>query len=112
MRIKGGDLVYIVDTGKLYTTNKSFFEGLRYYLPYEYAIRYAWNSTQKLDLSADYTVLFIDDDKALISKDSDYAPIYLIGIEGIRKTIKQMTLKEIEKELGYAIELVEETKND
>lgn len=51
------------------------------------------------------------DGKALICESSPFTRVvatYLIGTEGLEDAPKRMTKKQIEKELGYSIEIVEE----
>ena len=65
--------------------------------------------------SATYTVLYVEDSKALICEYDLLNGVfnvvretYLIGTDGLEDVPKRMTKKQIEKELGYPIEIVEE----
>lgn len=116
-----GDIVNVVDWGRVYSTNVSWFEKNFEALNRDWIIRYAFgDSSNYLKFRNDpldetkYKVLFIGKHNicnslvALIAEDYAYSPVYLIGLDGLSRYIppKKMTQKEIEKELGYKIEIV------
>ena len=121
--IKVGDIVNVVDWGRVYSTNVSWFKNNFGALNRDWIIRYAFGDSSNYlkfrNASLDgtkYKVLFIGKHNicnslvALIAEDYAYSPVYLIGLDGLSKYIppKKMTQKEIEKELGYKIEIVKD----
>ena len=72
-----------------------------------WAIRFAYGvSGDVSSAGTEYKVLYVKDDKALITKVyGDSNPVYLIGTSGLMK-IKHMTIAEIEKALGYKIKII------
>ena len=121
--IKVGDIVNVVDWGNMYVSNVSWFEQNFDALDKDWIIRYAFGDDSKysefdddtLD-KTEYKVLFIGKHNlfnrtvALITKDDISSRVYLIDLDGLKiKTVpKKMTKAEIEKELGYEIDIVEE----
>lgn len=124
--IKVGDIVNVADWGSAYSTNVHWFKENFDALDRDWIIRFAYGDASKywkfgansLD-KTEYTVLFIgkhnmcDKPVALIAEGYScysYSPVYLIALDALTtKTVrKKMTKAEIEKELGYEIDIVEE----
>ena len=121
---KVGDLVKVVDWGPQYSSHRDWFLAHMSNAGFkaEWAIRYAFdNALYEIESLGDsatqktYQVLYTDGYKYLISVvdgRSVYQPVYLIQEDGLKRTPRKMTLKEIEKELGYEVELVAEDKKN
>ena len=127
-KFKVNDEVRVIDWGKAYTTNYNWFEQHKCDIPFRYAVRYAYansanyiNQIEKSDVDEKaYKVLFVEDDMLLITPVESYfegwrvvtsqnSPIFLISEYGVKKYLKKkMTKKQIEAELGYFVEIVEE----
>lgn len=121
---KVGDLVKVANWGAQYSSHRDWFldhmndDGFKA----EWAIRYAFdNALYEIESLGDsakqktYQVLYTDGYKYLISAAktrSVYQPVYLIQEDGLKRPPRKMTLKEIEKELGYEVELVAEDKKN
>ena len=99
--IRVGDIVNVVDWGRVYSTNVSWFEKNFGALNRDWIIRYAFGDssnylkfrTAPLD-ETKYKVLFIGKHNmynnhpvALIAEDYAYSPVYLIGLDGLSKYI-------------------------
>lgn len=126
--MKVGDLVRVTNWGGGYTTNSAWFLDHVHDLDVNYLIRYAYNDStnffkHKYDDNRVFEVLYVDDalaPNALItlatdstSFDSDdYKKVFLIGCDNLELAnepeVHSMTLKEIEKELGYKVSIVSE----
>ena len=114
--IKAGDLVKVKNWGKGYTTYTGWFLNNFENLKPEWIINFAYNDDSKYQDkcntdSSIYKVLYVKDGKALICESNSFNTVretYLIGTEGLKDVPKRMTKKQIEKELGYPIEIVEE----
>lgn len=114
--IKAGDLVRVKNWGRGYTTYTGWFLNNFENLKPEWIINFAYNDDSKFrdkckTDSAIYKVLYVEDSKALICESDLFNTVretYLIGIDGLKDEPKRMTKKQIEKELGYPIEIVEE----
>lgn len=90
----------------------------------EWAIRYAFDNAlyeiEELGDSAKqetYQILYTDGYKYLISvaeTRSVYQPVYLIQEDGLKlkRPLRKMTKADIEEELGYEIEIIEDKKNE
>jgi len=114
---KVGDLVKVVDWGQQYSTHQDWFlahmnnDGFKI----EWAIRYAFSNAlfeiKSLGDSAKletYRVLYMDGVTYLISSIADtqaYQPVYLFNESGLKRPPRKMTKADIEKELGYEIEI-------
>ena len=121
---KVGDLVKVADWGSQYSSHRDWFLAHMSNAGFkaEWAIRYAFDNVlyeiESLGDSAKqktYQILYTDGYKYLISAaktDSLYTPVYLINEKGLKRAPRKMTLKEIEKELGYEVELVAEDKKN
>ena len=121
---KVGDLVKVANWGSQYSSHRDWFLAHMSDAGFEaeWAIRYAFdNALYEIESLGDfakqktYQILYIDGIKYLISiadTDSLYTPVYLIHEKGLKRTPRKMTLKEIEKELGYEVELVAEDKKN
>lgn len=114
--IKVGDIVKVNDWGKAYSTYSKWFERWKSVLKYEWAVHYAYGDKSKYFANRHddclYCVLFVNDqtDAVLIGDGAskDYK-VYLVNISGLEKQYsKRMTKTQIEKELGYKIEIIEE----
>jgi len=126
--MKVGDLVRVTNWGGGYTTNIAWFLDHVHDLDVNYLIRYAYNDStnyfeHKHDDDRVFEVLYVDDalsPNALITlatdlmdySDDDYKKIFLIGCNNLELAnepeVHSMTLKEIEKELGYKVSIVSE----
>lgn len=126
--MKVGDLVRVTNWGGGYTTNSAWFLDHIHDLDVNYLIRYAYNDStnflkRKNNDDRIFEVLYIDDalaPNALITlapdlmdyNDDDYKKVFLIGCNNLELAnepeVHSMTLKEIEKELGYKVSIVSE----
>ena len=114
--IKAGDLVKVKNWGKGYTTYTGWFLDNFENLKPEWIINFAYNNDSKYKDkcktdSATYKVLYVKDSIALICEIGLFNTVretYLIGTGGLEDAPKRMTKKQIEEELGYPIEIVEE----
>ena len=121
---KVGDLVKVANWGSQYSSHRDWFlahmneEGFKT----EWAIRYAFdNALYEIESLGDsakqkiYQILYTDGYKYLISvagTRSLYQPVYLIQEDGLKRPPRKMTKADIEKELGYEIEILMEKKNE
>lgn len=102
--IKPMDIVGVADWGCMYDTCISWFKKHADEIPIDYIIRYAYeddtNYEQRryTDENA-YIVLYVNEDKALISLYTANTKVYLINVNALYHVKK--TLKEVEKEFGY-----------
>jgi len=127
--IKVGDIVKVKNWGRCYTTNTPWFiknfTNIVIVDP-ECIINYAYDDNEMYKkyyiMNSDpneYRVLYISDGLALITDEcflrkfdgSIRKAVYLISFDGLKK-IKKMTKAEIERELGYEIEIIGEREND
>lgn len=126
--MKVGDLVRVTNWGGGYTTNSAWFLDHVHDLDVNYLIRYAYNDStnyfeHKNDDDRVFEVLYVDDalaPNALITlatdstsfDDYDYKKVFLIGCSSLELVnepeVHPMTLKEIEKELGYKVSIISE----
>lgn len=126
--MKIGDLVRVKNWGGGFTTNTPWFLDHVHDLDVNYLIRYAYNDStnflkRKNDDDRVFEVLYVDDalaPNALITlapdlmtcNDDDYRKVFLIGCNDLKLAnepeVHSMTLKEIEKELGYKVSIVSE----
>ena len=126
--MKVGDLVRVKNWGGGFTTNTPWFLDHVHDLDVNYLIRYAYNdSTNYLKCKNNddriFEVLYVDDalsPNALITlaadsmdyNDNDYRKVFLIGCKDLELAnepeVHSMTLKEIEKELGYKVSIISE----
>ena len=116
-KFKAGDVVTVVNWGKQYTTYTEWFLFRKSEFPTEWLVKYAYaNCMFKRPLTHKYyTVLYVDDDMCLIGEREGYntgrlGSVYIISEDGIALAPKRMTKADIEKELGYRIEIIEENK--
>lgn len=111
-KFKVGDKVRVVNNGSRYNTFTAWFEVNREHLKTEWLVNYRYADDD--DITGDTcTVLYcaphITNHSAmlyLIKHGTDY--VYLIGEAGIEVVRRKMTLADIEKELVYSVEIVEE----
>lgn len=126
--MKVGDLVRVKNWGGSFSTNTPWFLDHVHDLDINYLIRYAYNDStnflkRKNNDDRIFEVLYVDDalsPNALITlatdsmnyNDDDYKKIFLIGCNDLELVnepeIHSMTLKEIEKELGYKVSIISE----
>ena len=126
--MKVGDLVRVTNWGGEYTTNSAWFLDHVHDLDVNYLIRYAYNDStnyfkHKNDDDRVFEILYVDDalsPNALITlatdpmdyNDDDYRKIFLSGCSSLELVnepeVHPMTLKEIEKELGYKVSIISE----
>lgn len=126
--MKVGDLVRVKNWGGEYTTNSAWFLDHVHDLDINYLIRYAYNDStnyfkHKHDDDRVFEVLYVDDAQApnaLITlatdsmsiDDEDCRKVFLIDCNGLelanKSEVHPMTLKEIEKELGYKVSIISE----
>ena len=110
-KFKVGDKVRVVNNGNRYDTYTEWFEAYREHLKTEWLVKYRYNDDDVItgDIC---TVLYyaphttFHDMLYLIKHGTDY--VYLIGEAGIEVASRKMTLADIEKELGYSVEIVKE----
>ncbi len=122
--IKVGDIVNVVNWSHMYSTNAPWFEENFGELNRDWIIRFAFGDSsnylkygsEPLD-KTEYTVLFIGEHNmsnkpvALIAEGHSYSSVYLIALDALtskKLSPKKMTKAEIETELGYEIDIVEE----
>lgn len=113
MNFKVGDMVKVVDAGSLYTTYDSFF--IKHNIM-ELGLRYQYLHSD-INKSATYKIKYIGkhtDSFNMVAvieevKDNDYCAkkIYLINVDGLKFARRRMTWEEIEKELGYMVEVID-----
>lgn len=126
--MKVGDLVRVKNWGGSFSTNTPWFLDHVHDLDVNYLIRYAYNDStnflkRKNNDDRIFEVLYVDDalsSNALITlatgsmdyNDDDYKKIFLIGCNDLELAnepeVHSMTLKEIEKELGYKVSIISE----
>lgn len=126
--MKVGDLVRVTNWGGGFTTNNAWFLDHVHDLDVNYLIRYAYNDStnyfnHKNDDDRIFEVLYVDDalsPNALITlapdsmdyNDDDFRKVFLIGCNDLELAnepeVHSMTLKEIEKELGYKVSIISE----
>ena len=115
-KIKAGDIVYVKDWGKSYSSDASFFQEhlcLSQFKP-EWMIKYGYENNMyelyknKIDRN-EYKVLYVDGDMALITKNYVYnmSTVYLIATYALVIPVR-MTKRQIEEKFGYPIEIIEE----
>lgn len=117
MKFKVGDRVRVINWGKMYDCDVSWFRRHEDMIDIELVARYAFNDSRKYtecQYTDDtiYTINYLTDTEALISE-SDYRKVYLIGLEGLcfAYAPRRMTLSEIEDKLGYRVEIISEDQN-
>ncbi len=114
--IKAGNIVRVVDWGKGYSTHVEWFLIWAYRLKTEWLARYAYGDSHNYDKyrkkNSDnrlWIVLAVIDDFALITQQIGdcKGAVYLIDLNGLAGA-REMTLSEIEAELGYPVKIVKE----
>ena len=113
MEIKVGDIVRVTNWGRGYTTNAAWFEEYSVCLDFKWVVKYSYGNENnyihyQFDDNRKYKVLFIADDRALITLNiggcdpEDYGATYLIGTDAIElyDSPVEMTVAEIEEKLG------------
>ena len=108
---KVGDNVFVKNWGDKYPICEDWF--LRNMRKDEFddrwAIRFAYNVTGVVaPYETRFKILYIDGNKALITKASGASSnhVYLMSMDGLVLARKRMTKAEIERELGYEIEII------
>ena len=110
-KFKVGDKVRIVNNGSRYDTYIGWFEAYHKHLKTEWLVKYRYNDN---DVITDdiCTVLYyaphICTHKMLYLIEHSDGYVYLIEEAGITFVSRKMTQAEIERILGYKIEIVEE----
>lgn len=111
-KFKVGDKVKVVNNGSRYDTFTGWFEAYREQLKTEWLVKYRYSDEDVITgdictvlyyaphINCAHNMLY------LIKHEAGY--VYLIGEAGIEVVSRKMTLADIEKELGYSVEIVEE----
>lgn len=111
-KFKVGDKVRVINNGSRYDTFTGWFEAYREYLKTEWLVKYRYGDDDNITgdictvlycaphINCAHIMLY------LIEHSEGY--VYLIGEAGIEVASRKMTLADIEKELGYPVEIVEE----
>lgn len=108
--LKVGDNVFVKNWGDKYPVCEEWF--LRNMRKNEFddrwAIRFAYDVTGVVaPYETRFKILYIDGNKALITKASCTTnPVYLMCMDSLVLARKRMTKAEIERELGYEIEII------
>ena len=110
-----GCTVKVVDWGRQYSSYDTWFKRHQFELPVEWLIHYAYENdnferSQQL-IDRIYRVLYVDDDICLIGEYSDndiLRGVFLVNEEGLKLAPRKMTKADIEKALGYEVEIVED----
>lgn len=116
MKFKVGDKVKVKDWGCSFTTYTGFFKDRQNDsdMKIEYMINYAYNNgkfSQYYELNSDpdtYTVVYVSNLQVLIQ--DSFEATYLIRSDALEFKNRKMTLKEIEEQLGFSIELINENE--
>lgn len=110
-KFKVGDKVKVVNNGSRYDTFIGWFEAHREYLKTEWLVEYRYNDDDIItgDIC---TVLYcaphtMNTSNMLYLIEHSSGCVYLIGEAGIEFACRKMTLADIERELGYPVEIVE-----
>ena len=111
--------VKVADWGRQYSSYDTWFKRHQFDLPVEWLIHYAYDndnferfehSPQQL-IDRIYRVLYVDEDICLIGEYGDHDNLYgvfLVHEEGLKLAPRRMTKADIEKALGYEVEIVED----
>lgn len=114
-KFRVGDTVQVTDWGEMFCRCTDFFNAHRSEILYNYMVRYAYDDNRKYAEcrntdSSEYVVLYVYGKKALISKSVESGVVYLINTKGLKPVnVVEMTLAEIERQLGYRICIVEDS---
>lgn len=118
-KFKAGDIVTVVDWGRQYSTYADWFLSRKSEFPAEWLVKYAYDNCmfeRPLTHKCYYTVLYVAGNMYLIGECRGYTgrlgSVYLISEGGIALAPKRMTKADIEKELGYTIEIIEEDEDE
>lgn len=115
--IKAGDIVRVVDWGRNHSTCSDWFLKRVNKLKLEWLMRYAYGDSENYEKYPEkgsdnrlWEVLFVDDGLALITRRPEYfkGVVYLIELKALAPATREMTLFEIEAELGYPVKIVKE----
>lgn len=128
--ISVGDIVKVRNWGRSYSYDNQWFNNHFDELDHNWIINYAYNNSKYAEYSSFksdpnyYKVLYIGfnayEPVALIANyhntefgNAYVGAVYLIGLDtlDVVEHIKQMTKAEIEKELGYKIEIINESED-
>lgn len=109
--LKAGDTVFVNNWGAKFPVYEDWF--INQLIDHKddfnlsWAIRFAYGISGEVSSEGiEYKVLYVEDDKALITKSyGDNNPVYLIGTSALVK-LKRMTIAEIEEALGYKIKII------
>lgn len=110
--IKVGDTVFVKNWGDKFPMYTDWFVAQLKDKDFDvrWAIRFAYGVCGDVSpRNMPYVVLYVSGDKALITDASSLVDgkVYLFGINGLRY-FRRMTKQDIEKELGYEIEIIGE----
>ena len=114
--IKAGDIVKVVNWGRNYSTYTDWFLEQADKLKPEWLVRYAYNDSRNYERypknhsdNRRWEVLSVVEDCALITQPDLFRPeVYLISLDGLSPLTREMTLSEIEAELGYPVKIIKE----
>lgn len=116
--MKAGDIVKVVDWGCCYSTNYAWFDTFKGELDPRWMICYAFNDHKNYESfrskahkdkpqdKRDHVVLFVGDDKALITERTRYdiarstvtASVYLVGVEGLEVVYSKNSAEDTSEE--------------
>jgi len=114
-KFRVGDTVQVTDWGEMFSRCTDFFDKHHNEIVYNYMVRYAYGDNSNFIErnnadSSEYVVLYVYDGKALISKSLASGAVYLINTKGLKPVnVVEMTLAEIERQLGCRICIVEDS---
>lgn len=122
--IRVGAIVKVINWGAMYTTPKDWFEEHED-ISRNLLMRFAWEdgrpdnvNCQYYSRNKEFRIEYLDLDsfepRALISgvSESDYRPVYCIGIDGLEEAVLEVTMDEIEAKFGRKVKIVERKKGD
>lgn len=109
--IRIGDTVKIINDGKRYTTFSKWFADNIDNLNIRDVVAYDYDDDKNQDYFDNVLceVVYIDrkNEICLIREMDDRFLTYLVDLDGIASIKKQMTIEDIEKLLGFQIEIIE-----
>lgn len=120
MKFKVGDKVKVKDWGCSFTTYTGFFKDRQNDsdMKIEYMINYAYNNdkfSKYSELNSDpdtYTVVYVSNFLLQVLIQDSFEATYLIRSDALEFKNRKMTLKEIEEQLGFSIELISEDEKE
>lgn len=114
-KLRVGDTVQVKDWGEMFCHCVDFFDKHHNEIVYNYMVRYAYGDNRNYVEcrnadSSEYVVLYVYDERALISESVAEGAVYLINTRALKPVnVVEMTLAEIERQLGYRICIVEDS---